>query len=1562
MVLREQISEKKTKFITWAERATGNLPPKKLTRLQVSWRFLKRAFHLVRKGIYTTAKYATVLGVSLITFNVILIQFAFYQTLLFNQVAHYFSEKLQYNITFKSAYVDIISARLRFEDLKVIDRQQRPLLDAHELVIGLDYYKMLNDGNIRIESLKLRKTLVNFAVDKNGKLNLNDFIDKIDALTPPRDPNKKKEPSEFRIIAVKLDDVNFNYLIETKTRLNKQAFDPSHIEIQHINAEVKDLRNFADTTEMQIKQLKAWEKNAKLNLKNLTVDFRLTDQSMEFQKLLLEANNTKLTNHLVFRFKDIGDLSDFVEKVNIDARLRDTQIDTDDIALFADALEKYKNDLWKIDANFKGKVSDFVLQNADIRLGRMTRFQIPTLKMKGLPNPDALEIDLALQSPSFWGQDIAVFLDNPTLTDLLNKLGKAQLEADFKGTTQQFETQLALQSEAGNLETIANIDLSKENYKANLTTENLNLGELLNDPTFGKANLKAEIEGQGFSQETAHFALDAQVSTLDFNAYTYQDIQIDGEFAKNHFEGDFISKDKNLDLDIIGEIDFNKNNIEIGKTPGKFDFQANFRHIDLQKLNFSPDELILVGKLNADMNGLDLDSLDGKVSFREGFLVYKGKHLDLRDLQLNAGKTNQNKQKIIEIVSDFIKIKLAGSFFFSELFQDIPTILNEYMIAFRNNAEEIEKYYQQKNKKQKTSTPPRPYALEYVINVNNINPVLALFLSNAHISHNEEIKGRFDKNQHSTFNLFTNKNNSIDTLSFGSNYLFNTDININARQKGDTAQVFSKVQINSQKQRFSDTHTEQMLLLADWHKNKIDFEAKIQQADSSGNYADLLGTLTLESEFVKHLNFKPSHFSLLKEKWAINEHNEILLDEDKIEFINLDFHKVEDPSSKILMEGLIAEKINEPLRISIENIDIKSFTNLFGINLSGLLNGEFLARKLYQTPEIDSDFTLENITMDNDFLIGDVFAKLQWNSELNRFIIDAELDRMRNDVLDIDGHIDPNDTKNALNLDIVLKNTDLVLIEPFTVGILSDVSGAAKGKLTLRGELTKPNVLGMIEFVNGSLRVDYLNTVYTFNDRIYFEPNAITFKSFFLTDENKRKLSLNGQLNHDGFTNILADLEGNYKNFMFLDKPEQKGELFYGKAFATGNVKIFGLLNELNIDVTAKNEKNTKLFLPLESGNEEVQQSDYIIFVTKDEDKDSVALSTTAKELNLGGLSLNFNLDVNPEAKLEIIFDKKAGDIIKVEGNGQIEMKVTPQGDLTMLGQYNITKGKYNFTLMNLVNKGFDIMPGSRITFAGDVYETLIDVTARYRQRVSLSPLVDKSSVSDPENPTYNTRVFVDALMQLKGNMLQPEIALGLDLKEAKLAQNSTLQQAVADLESKVAADEQERNRQVFSLILMQSLAPPNSFGGVGTGATGSLSELLSNQLSSWISQVDENLEVNLNIEESRVRVRYSLFNNRLLITRDGSFSNDNSANAAANAIGDWTVEYMLTVDGKLRAKVYNRNNQNPLGTFNLNNQNSSTTAGISLVYSQSFNKLKELFDVKFKEDKNDDDSAPKGK
>jgi hypothetical protein len=84
----------------------------------------------------------------------------------------------------------------------------------------------------------------------------------------------------------------------------------------------------------------------------------------------------------------------------------------------------------------------------------------------------------------------------------------------------------------------------------------------------------------------------------------------------------------------------------------------------------------------------------------------------------------------------------------------------------------------------------------------------------------------------------------------------------------------------------------------------------------------------------------------------------------------------------------------------------------------------------------------------------------------------------------------------------------------------------------------------------------------------------------------------------------------------------------------------------------------------------------------------------------------------------------------------------------------------------------------------------------------------------------------------------------------------------------------------------------------------------------------------------------------RLRLTRDGGFTNSQNQASPLSIAGDWTMEYMLSKNGVFRVKMFHRINQNLiLSGLNTNN----TTQGASLLHTQSFNNIGELFPARKK-------------
>jgi hypothetical protein len=383
----------------------------------------------------------------------------------------------------------------------------------------------------------------------------------------------------------------------------------------------------------------------------------------------------------------------------------------------------------------------------------------------------------------------------------------------------------------------------------------------------------------------------------------------------------------------------------------------------------------------------------------------------------------------------------------------------------------------------------------------------------------------------------------------------------------------------------------------------------------------------------------------------------------------------------------------------------------------------------------------------------------------------------------------------------------------------------------------------------------------------------------------------------------------------------------------------------LDLTARATTQPNTRIFIPLTSSNSQYQE-EYIQLINVQDTVRIKQLSEDINRLDIENIRMNFILDITPDAYTQIIIDPKTEESIEGRGRGVLTMNIDTQGNFNLTGNYEITQGQYNFSLYNVVKKEFVIEPGGRITWFGDPYQGVMNLKAVYEENISLQPLIPSSSPTS-DNSQMRRRYPLKVLMDLQGELLSPNIAFSFDFSE--FPSSGDVQTTISAFQSRVAADEQEMNRQVFSVIMTRNFSPEGQFSGVST-ISSSLGNLLSSQLNSFLGQVDKNLEVNIDLatldqntlENFQLSVAYTFLDGRLRVSRDGGFTDNQGNTSAASVIGDWQAEYLLTEDGVYRLRIFNRNNYNTFTSLSLTQNVMSY--GASVTQNVSFNSFSELF------------------
>jgi hypothetical protein len=1461
--------------------------------------------------------------------------------------SEYLSEKLGFNITIDKINIEWFD-QITLTGLYVQNKDNSTFIDINSLLIDYDIKQLINDESILFDNLKLENGRVMLVREKDDDyFNIDYLVEAIRNLSSPKNDSSVQKTQSLVIHNASLSNINLG-VVNLDTDSIQEGFNYNQFVLHDLNADLENFSSRADTIQMRIQQLTAIDSVSEMKIHKLNSNFEISQSRLSLTELNLLVNESTIADSIVFNYNSMNNLSYIIDSVDINAHFKNSIIHTKDLALFAPYIKKY-DDIINVSGNFDGKVKRFQANNLSLKFGTSS-FINGDVNIDGLPNFQESFIDLDLTQSSLLPSDLKQYINDSIAYNRIQNFGVTSFTGSFIGFPTDFVADGVFNSPLGRVESDLNLKISDNSnlstYKGSLSTYNFNLGKFLDaDSIFQKVQMTGNIEGSGFTLQNAKLNLNANIGLLGINGYEYQNIKTNAELASEFFNGELEIDDPLLQFQMNGSIDLRngKNLINV---------QADLDTINLKDLKITKDDFILTAKGNLNGRGIVLDSIEGNTALQNIYASYSGNSLQLDSLIINTSKENQFRK--LKINSDLFNANINGNYGFTQLQKDIFRTIKEYQLNIENDKKEIEKYYINID----SSANLDEYIVDFDFKIKEINPLIGLFLPELFINEGATIKGQFQNGQNSNIYI----ESIFDSIRYN-NYAFSKNkIDLNFSKYHLSQDVLGIGFINSKKHQLNNIRSENLQVELYWTGRELSFTTLIDQLESE-NHVNLSGNLEFLEDSL-NLQIEQSDIKLLSKDWLFINNNNLKISYNTYRFENFG---IISKNERIMANGAISQDSTESLLIEIDSFNIENVNDLVEQHdFQGLANGFIEIQNFENEFLLTTNLNLTDFYLD-EFLIGDINGSSNWNPDEKKLGMNYIVSRKNEDIIELGGSYTPSIDKNSLNLNAKLRKTNLVIVEPFINDIFSQMKGEVDGEFQITGNLKKPIVNGIGKISNGGIRINYLNTYYDYTGNIKFDQEKVSFDNMQLLDEQGNEGYLNGDLLHDGFTDLRLDLYGSMNKFKVLNTTARDNELYYGTAFVSGNVSFTGSVGNLTIDAQAKSEKGTRIFIPVESTSS-VEQEEYIHFINiKDTANNNVVLNKV-KGIDIKGVTMNFDLELTPDAYAEIIFDIKSGDIIRGRGNGKLSMNIDTNGAFSMIGDYTLTEGGYNFTLYNIINKEFSIQPGSQITWDGDPYGANLNIQAIYEQNVSLLPIVNAGQDSTLANaPELKRRYPAKVLLELQGDLMQPEVDFDInfinypDQIVTESGASFPLRTSVTAFEAELEADEQELKRQVFSLIILRRLSPRASFAVSGSVGN-SVSEFLSNQLSYWVTQIDENLEIDVDLgsfdedqfNTFQLRLSYSFLGGRLRVTRDGGFTQgetDDVNQEILGILGDWSVEYLLTPDGKLRAKIYNRTNFN---TFDRINNTASTSTGVSLVHVTSFDQLKEVFQRTKKEEKED--------
>ena len=1035
-----------------------------------------------------------------------------------------------------------------------------------------------------------------------------------------------------------------------KNRPTFKHFDGTMVLFSDIDAVFKNLQLNSDSLNARL-TVNAKERSG-FEVKSMTADFRLHPEGFEFSNLDIRTNRSHLTNFFAMRFQSIDDLNDFMSKVRMEANMKDAVIDSDDIAYFAPDVASWNKKI-RFTGQVKGTVENINGKNLIVQAGNNT-YLTGNVSLAGLPDINNTFIDFETNNFRTTYHDAVAFV--PALRNItqprLEQLQFLRFRGNFTGFLRDFVSYGTITTALGSLTTDLNMKFPAgmhSSYSGTVKTDGFLVGPFLEVDQLGKVAFEGKINGSGMRIQNLNAKLDGQIRLLEFNNYPYQDITVKGTIGKRLFNGELISYDPNLNAKLNGVVDFTKD------VPA-FNLDAVVTKADLTKINLVKDNIEFNGKFNFNFTGDNIDNFLGTARIYEASLFRRGTRITFDSLSLESKILDNNK--VITLLSNEFDAALAGEFSIKDLPAAFQSFLNKYYPTYIKPAKTI----------------PANQNFSFVISTKKVDEYVALFRKDLAGFNNSTITGRINTRE----NLLDLE---ADIPQFSYNNVSISGFNMKSKGTMDSLSVESNiadVAINDSLHFPSTT----IRINSANDLSDVRITASASQNLNAANIAARVQTLPRGVKIF----FNESNFDLNGKNWLIQKDGELTLTEDLIAADNV---KLFNGQQEILVTTVPSDIGNtNDIQIGLRKVNIGDFSPYFirTNTLEGLISGSITIADPFKKMQIDIDADAEQFRLDDDS-IGRIKLAANYNSR-NRQINLSALSDNENYRFDLKGLYALADSAKAdnLDLDVNLGDTKIGLLQQYVSGIFSDLTGQATGKLRITGPSKKIALIGNVQLKDAGLKVVYTDVFYTIpSATVQLKENVIDFGAFTILDKfNNQGRVTNGKLYHTGFNDLAFDFAMNTNKLLVLATNNTGDNPFYGNVIARADMRFHGPIESMEMEIEGEPTDSSSLYIDTKTGPES-SAADFLVWKVYGREMQEVKVR---KESNL---TINLDVTANEFVDMYVIIDERTGDIIRANGAGNLKMRVSTDGEFTINGRYDITRGNYNFNFESLLKKPFKL-------------------------------------------------------------------------------------------------------------------------------------------------------------------------------------------------------------------------------------------------------------------------------
>jgi len=1436
------------------------------------------------------------------------------QTLLAQKAAHWLSQEIGTKVAIRSVEFDFFR-NLHLEGVYIEDKHGDTMIAAEVIDAQL---KRINQLSRQIEfySVDFTRANVHIGFHKGeDDQNLQFLIDYING--PERPKKRPKKVWSIHIDKGILKETRYVSFDEEKMNTEKGILDEHNLQFNSLNGTLKDLWIVDDSFHFEAQHLSTTERSG-LMIREMNALCNVHNYGMDFWDLSLKTRCSLLKGEMHFKYPGFKHMNEFVSNTQWKSTLLKSSICLADISIFDQNFVGHPETLDVQKLDISGTFDHLHLNNTDIRMGNETKI-VGDFYLEGLPNWRNTYCDFNVRQFKTNAGELSRILHGMELPQTLYDAGNIDASGLFRGRFLDFNWNGNVKSNFGELQTDVVLDLKNglktAEFKGKLSSSGFDLG-IFNE-NLGKFGFDLELNGTGLDPETFHLDLNTRIDEFDIRGRNFSNAKIKGTLTGKYFEGSAVIDDQRINSSFNGKIDF------IGKIP-VFKFTAETKGIDLYALNLDTTNTLIWGKFNVDAKGVNLDDFVGTVDMVDVAIQRNGITYQF-DAQ-EVSKWGNPSAMRLDFLGDFVTGNIYGKLAFDNVEKIANNIIANVFPDRFKYAEYVGKDSFQFNLKL-----PETAIIFSFLDTGMSTSALAFngYYSSFNDAGSLNIKP-FDFN----YNQYKFKN-----LDLSSKYQLNNGLDFR----------ISALEIqNSNKPQFLNVNLQGIA-----KEGSADFS--LDFTDRTGEY--LINLNTKSEVFADSITLLPMNSKIImaKELWTVSDFSQItFLNNGRIFCREL---YLDGKTHFIEAKGVISSLETDTLHVDFGNFgfdNLKPFLLESSLDsMEGKMNGTLHLSNLLGSPHFTGEIQGRNLKYyGQDF--GNANLAFVDRHSAGRISADCEFVKGLLSGVSVKGSIGYDNAKPdqqlALRVEIP-ENTSLAAAQPFLKDIFTIKSGTLNGELFIKGSNKTPRLEGEVNLRNANIKIDYLNTNYILNGKIFSNKNGFFTKTpIKLQNEygNGKAVAILA-ITHTNFDKFYLNIKiDSVDNLKVLNTTQRDNDLYFGTAYADGYCNVFGPLDRISMDIHLKNRKNSKISL-VYSDLEKNDILGFIRFV-----KQGVDTLKRKKFENNVIQRIDISFEVNRDLEAEFLIDKQLGDVIKGRGDGILRMVYDENQNFFLYGSFIVASGQYVFSLpgINVITRKIELKQGGYIRWSGDPSDANLNLTGSFVKKISPAVLMSASGASSQK--TY-VPIKIESSLFMRGKLFGPDISFDIQAPDLESNSGGSLND-VARVIQRIRADKDETMRQAVALLLFGNFIPPSFSQSTNSSSLITGSSVAGNSLGGIATNVVNDIFTRLGIP-TRIQVNIDDVKNPKGETNTKVFINsewflterirldlnyDPTVNVLVSTLAlplNFNVEY-LTRNENWSIKAFSRSSNLLLQTANSQGV-SGNTLGIGVVYRREFDTLK---------------------